>query len=80
MHFPQLKKSGDVVRDAEASEITLPLEHSKTEMWLNPHPSVWFGAGDEGLKVDAKRLREVYSYVRMQVLTLFAPFFVHARS
>jgi hypothetical protein len=77
MHFPRLKKSDDVIRDAGASEITLPLEHSNTELWLNPRPSVWFGAGDEGLKVDAKRLREIHSYVRMQVLALFAPFFVH---
>jgi hypothetical protein len=78
MHFPQLRNTDDVVRNAEASEITLPLEHSKTEMLLNPRPAVWFGAASENLKVDAKRLGEIYSYIRMQVLPLFAPFFIRA--
>ena len=70
-----LKKSDDVIRDATADEITLPLEHSKTEMLLNPRPSVSFGATAENLSVDAKRLREIYSYIRTQVMPLLAPFF-----
>jgi hypothetical protein len=44
MHFPQLKQTDDIVRDAELSEITLPLAHSKTEMLLNPRPSAALGA------------------------------------
>jgi hypothetical protein len=78
MHFPQLKQTDDVVRDAELNEIALTLVHSKTEMLLNPRPSVWFGAASGNLKVDAKRLRKIYSYIRMQVLPLFAPFFLGA--
>jgi hypothetical protein len=78
MHFPQLRNTDDVVRNAEASEISLPLEHSKTEMLLNPRPAVWFGAASENLRVDAKRLGEIYSYIRMQVLPLFAPLFIRA--
>lgn len=78
MRFPHLRETDDVVRNAEAGEITLPLEHSKTEMLLNPKPAVWFGAEAEDLKVNADRLREIYSYIRMQVLPLFAPLFIRA--
>jgi hypothetical protein len=77
MFFPNVKP-GDEERIPDAGEITLPLSLSKTEMRLNPRPSIWFGATDEALKVDAKRLREIYSYVITQVLPLFNPFFASA--
>jgi hypothetical protein len=78
MHFPELKPTDDVVRDADASEITLPLHLAKTEMRLNPRPAIWFGDREEDVWVDAARLREIHSYITMNVLPLFAPFFVRA--
>ena len=78
MHFPQLKPTDDVVKDAEASEITLPLALAQTEMWLNPRPAIWFGDTEEEVWVDAKRLREIHWYITVDVLPLFEPFFVRA--
>jgi hypothetical protein len=78
MQFPQLKKTDDVSRDAERGEITLPLSLSQTEMRLNPRPAVWFADAEEGLRVDAKRLREIHWYITMEVFPLFAPFFAEA--
>ncbi len=78
MRFPQLKKTDDVIKDAERGEITLPLSLSQTEMLLNPRPAIWFGDAEEGLWVDAKQLGEIHWYIAIEVFPLFAPFFEEA--
>ena len=75
-YFPTLSKKSDFTRESgdHYFEIGFPIDAPIVLMHYHPAPLIRFGAAEEDLYVSPDRLKELYEYVKGDVLPKFEPF------
>jgi hypothetical protein len=75
-YFPTLSKRSDFNHESgdHYFEIGFPIDAPLVPMHYHPVPVIRFGAAEEDLYVTPDRLKELYEYVKGEVLPKFEPF------
>jgi hypothetical protein len=75
-YFPTLSKRSDFTKESgdHYFEIGFPIDSPVVPMHYHPVPVLRFGAAEEDLYVEPDRLKEIYEYVKDDVLPKFESF------